>query len=155
MTRSLLATTQNHDPSCSGCPACSYEMAYILAHPEEPPPRLVTADGRPIPQPAFHAAVQQWKERELEVPPPPNMNEMIRAASRLPPQTASALVIRAASFAGDVPPAISFDEFNSLIRAASGAPPQPVPAVRAATSSGEIPPAPDYNALIRAARGAR
>ena len=151
-----LATLSNHAPDCSGCAACDEAMAYILDHPNEPRVRLVSATGRPIPQPEFRAAVARWAEDWddracREVPPAISYATQNRAIC-VEHGLRSPVTVRAAASAGDgIPPP---PDMNARIRAARGTP-APRPVVRAATASG-VPAAPtfaEFNARIRAARG--
>jgi len=109
-----LATLTNHDSCCSGCPACSLEMAHLLDR---------------------HDALRT-AARNLEAPPPPDLNARIRAgrvdmrtaADKLrvnmqppaPPENPTLAMLRAAAreFDAIAVPSPTLDDFNSRIRAA-------------------------------------
>lgn len=126
MTARTLAYDSGHQRDCSGCPACSHEMAYLLAHSDQPRPS-VERQGRRLQQHEFRVSGERTAARE-GVPPPPNLNAAIRALRGIPePRMA----------AHELPVA----ETSVAIRRAE-----------TRKSEGQVPPPPDLNAAIRAAR---
>ena len=133
-----LAEMRDHDPDCSGCPACDEDMADVLATSQRRAARV-----------AASRVFRTSGPSETEPPAPPDLNARVRALAGIPdPVTPTA---RAATASG-VPPPPSNADVNARLRAATGRDPVP-PSPRRLTSHG-VPLAPsnaEFNQRVKKA----
>ena len=82
-----LATLENHDPSCTGCPACSEQMARVLRMNLDEHSQWLKKRTAPrtLVMRQTGGAGCKCGEHRATVPPPPDMAARIRAAAQPSP----------------------------------------------------------------------